>query len=113
MNKETGVNPSLSLKEAKTAPMPNKPEGTVNKGLGLWQTWNKVTFVGAGVGWLAVPALAPLWATSMAIDGTQIYLINKVKNKPETDKMKQSNEKVVFDAKSVNKEPQSRFGLAA
>lgn len=88
-------------------------KGAVDKGLGAWQTWNKVTFVGAGIGWVAVPALAPLWATSMAIDGTQIFVIDKVRKKKAEKAGAQMKEEVVFDAKKAPNASQKQYALAA
>lgn len=60
-----------------------KTQGTVDKGLEAWQTWNKFTLTAEGtaiVGGLlfGVPWLIALGAAGAAIDGVQIVAINHI-----------------------------------
>lgn len=71
-----------------------KPD-TVDKGLNLWQKWNVLTMtvgVGAvGVGaFFGIPLLVGAGAASVAVDGAQMYGVNKIKGWKEKRKQEQA-----------------------
>src|SRR3954470_13552569 len=92
-----------------------KSPGAVNKGLETWNKFNKVTLTAELAVALFVPALAAPALALAAVDGAQIVIINKVKEKnmknKEANSMKQTT---VFDAKAhAQNAKQKEVALAA
>jgi len=77
-----------------------KSQGVVNKGLETWNTFNKVTLTAELAVALFVPALAVPALALAAVDGAQIVIINKIKEKNTKKESNQMKQTTVFDAKA-------------